>query len=45
MREIGIGRTYFTKWIRLNDLPERNRMEPRVGMPAFYRAYLQRGWG
>ena len=29
---------------RLDALPERNRMEPRVGMPEFYRAYLMRRW-
>ena len=28
----------------LEDLPERNRMEPRVGMAAFYREYLIRRW-
>ncbi|MEP7307671.1 MAG: transposase, partial [Acidobacteriota bacterium] len=44
MRETGIGRCYVTKWIRLEELPERNRMEPRVGMPEFYRAYLMRRW-
>jgi FAD/FMN-containing dehydrogenase len=45
MRETGIGRNYVTKWLRLNDLPERNQMERRVGMPAFYPAYLHRRWG
>jgi hypothetical protein len=45
MRETGIGRTYVTKWLRLNDLPDRNQMEPRIGMPAFYRAHLHRRWG
>jgi transposase len=44
MRETGLGRCYVSKWIRLDDLPERNRMEPRVGMPEFYRAYLMRRW-
>jgi hypothetical protein len=44
MRETGIGRTYVRAWIRLEDLPERNRMEPRVGMAAFYREYLMRRW-
>ncbi|MEP7307483.1 MAG: transposase [Acidobacteriota bacterium] len=44
MRETGIGRCYVTKWLRLDDLPERHRMEPRVGMPEFYREYLMRRW-
>ena len=44
MRETGLGRCYVSKWVRLDDLPERNRMEPRVGMPEFYREHLQRRW-
>jgi transposase len=44
MRETGLGRTYVRTWIRLEDLPERNRMDPRVGMAAFYREYLVRRW-
>jgi transposase len=44
MRETGIGRTYVQTWVRLEDLPERNRMEPRVGMAAFYREYLIQRW-
>jgi transposase len=44
MRETGIGRRFVTNWIRLNDLPERNRMDPRVGMAEFYREYLLRRW-
>lgn len=44
MRETGLGRTYVRTWIRLEALPERNRMEPRVGMAAFYREYLIRRW-
>jgi hypothetical protein len=45
MRETGIGRRFVTNWIRLTDLPERNRMDPRVGMAEFYREYLLRRWG
>jgi hypothetical protein len=45
MRETGLGRTYVRTWVRLDDLPERNRMEPRVGMAAFYREYLWSGAG
>jgi transposase len=44
MRETGIGRCYVTKWMRVEELPDRNRMEPRVGMPKFYRAHLMRRW-
>jgi transposase len=44
MRETGIGRRFVTNWIRLNDVPERNRMDPRVGMAEFYREYLLRRW-
>jgi hypothetical protein len=44
MRETGLGRTYVRTWVRLEELPERNRMEPRVGMAAFYREYLTRRW-
>jgi transposase len=44
MRETGLGRTYVRTWIRLEELPERNRMEPRVGMAAFYEEYLIRRW-
>jgi hypothetical protein len=44
MRETGLGRRFVTNSIRLNDLPERNRMDPRVRMAEFYREYLLRGW-
>jgi transposase len=44
MRETGIGWASVRKWIRLSDLPMRNRMAPRPGMPEFYREYLQRRW-
>ncbi len=40
MPETGLGRPTVTKGIRLTELPHRSRMEPRVGMPEFYRAYL-----
>jgi hypothetical protein len=44
MRETGLGWASVRKWIRLSDLPMRNRMAPRPGMPEFYREYLQRRW-
>ncbi|MEP7309370.1 MAG: ISL3 family transposase [Acidobacteriota bacterium] len=44
MRETGIGRKFVLTWTRLRELPFRNRMEPRVGMPEFYREYLWRRW-
>ena len=44
MRQTGIGRSSVRKWIRLTELPTRNRMAPRPGMPDFYREYLQRRW-
>jgi transposase len=43
MRETGIGRAYVRKWIHLTELPTRNRMAPRPGMPDFYRESLRRG--
>ncbi|MDX6484255.1 MAG: hypothetical protein QOE95_2026, partial [Gaiellaceae bacterium] len=44
MRETGIGRKLVLTWIRLRELPERNRMAPRPGMPEFYREYLWQRW-
>ncbi|MEP7305206.1 MAG: ISL3 family transposase [Acidobacteriota bacterium] len=44
MRETGIGRKLVLTWIRLRELPVRNRMAPRPGMPEFYREYLWRRW-
>jgi transposase len=44
IRDTGIGRASVRKWIRLNELPTRNRMAPRPGMPEFYREHLQRRW-
>jgi transposase len=35
MRETGIGRTFVRTWIRLRELPFRNRMARRAGMPGF----------
>ena len=40
MRKTGLGRV----GVYLSELPTRNRMAPRPGMPDFYRADLQRQW-
>ena len=33
-RATGIGRKFVLTWIRLRELPFRNRMAPRAGMPG-----------
>jgi hypothetical protein len=38
---------YFSRidrWIRLDRVPERNRMEPRPGMVEGFHRYLQQRW-
>ena len=32
------------KWLRFSELPERNKMEPKMDSPAFFRDYLVRRW-
>ncbi|MEO7272538.1 MAG: transposase [Vicinamibacterales bacterium] len=44
MRETGIGRASVHKWVRLRDLPTRNQMAPRPGMPEAFRDYLLHRW-
>jgi hypothetical protein len=44
MRDTAIGRGSVYKWMRLSELPPRRQMDPRHGMPAFYRGYLQQRW-
>jgi transposase len=44
VRETGISRKRVDKWLRLPELPERNKMEPKVDSPAFFRDYLARRW-
>jgi transposase len=44
VRETGISRKRVDKWVRLAELPERNKMEPKVDSPAFFRDYLARRW-
>jgi transposase len=44
VRETGISRKRVDKWLRLAEPPERNKMEPKVNSPAFFRDYLARRW-
>jgi transposase len=44
VRHLGINRRRIDRWIRLDTLPERNRMEPRPGMVEWFRGYLQQRW-
>jgi hypothetical protein len=44
IRETGISRKRVDKWLRLAELPERNKMEPKMNSPAFFRDYLARRW-
>lgn len=44
MRATGVGRRRVETWTRLGYLPERNRMEPRPGMPAAFKDYLAQRW-
>jgi transposase len=43
-RHLGINRRRIDRWVRLDTLPERNRMEPRPGMVEWFRGYLQQRW-
>jgi transposase len=36
-RHLGINRRRIDRWVRLDTLPERNRMEPRPGMVEWFR--------
>ena len=44
VRETGVSRNRVDKWLRLAELPERNKMEPKMNSPAFFRDYLARRW-
>jgi len=44
VRETRLSRKRVDKWLRLAELPERNKMEPKVDSPAFFRDYLARRW-
>jgi transposase len=41
---LGLNRRRIDRWLRLETLPERNRMEPRPGMVGSFRDYLQQRW-
>jgi transposase len=43
-RELGLCRRRIDKWIQLDELPERSRMQPRSGMPESFRDYLYQRW-
>jgi len=40
MTETGIGRASVRKWLRLRELPTRNRMAPQPGMPGRFASTL-----
>jgi len=44
VRKTNIGRDRVDKWIRVAELPERQKMEPRPDSPAFFRDHLARRW-
>ena len=44
VRETAISRKRVDKWLRLAELPERNKMEPKMNSPAFFQDYLARRW-
>ena len=41
---LGINRRRIDKWVRLDTLPERSRMQPRAGMVASFHDYLWQRW-
>jgi len=43
-KHLGLNRRRFDRWLRLDHLPERNRMEPRPGMIESFRGYLEQRW-
>src|SRR5277367_2309130 len=43
-RQLGLCRRRIDKWIQLDELPERSRMQPRSGMPESFRDYLRQRW-
>ena len=42
--QLGLCRRRIDKWIQLDELSERNRMQPRPGMPESFRDYLRQRW-
>jgi transposase len=43
-RQLGIHRRRIDKWVRLEEFPERSRMQPRPGMVESFREYLRQRW-
>jgi transposase len=43
-RQLGLCRRRIDKWIQLDELPERSRMQPRPGMPESFLDYLRQRW-
>jgi transposase len=43
-RQLGLCRRRIDRWIQLDELPERSRMQPRPGMPESFRDYLRQRW-
>lgn len=44
VRDLGFSRKRVDKWIRLETLPERNRMMPKPRSPGFYQDHLATRW-
>src|SRR5580700_1449959 len=42
--QLGLCRRRIDKWIQLDELSERNRMQPRPGMAESFRDYLHQRW-
>jgi transposase len=43
-KELGLNRRRLDRWLRLDALPERYRMQPRPGMPEAFREHLRERW-
>ena len=43
-RQLGLCRRHTDKWIKLDELPERSRMQPCSGMLKSFRDYLRQRW-
>jgi hypothetical protein len=41
---LGINRRRIDKWVRLDTLPERSRIQPRAGMVGSFHDYLRQRW-
>jgi transposase len=43
-RHLSLNRRRIDRWLRLDTLPDRNRMEPRPGMVEWFHDYLRQRW-